>query len=149
MHPQDYSGEVLKNEIKSIAEAIEKAKTFSLRWVELYDTVYDITDEEYEEYLTSKEKEIRKSLFETCVTTRKTKYFYAFDVCKSLANQFRLRRIGLNDGRNYGSGQTIEHIMKVIDDMAIEKLLFVREKDGNKLVRTPNKTEQKEMKICF
>ena len=147
MHPQDYSGEVLKNEIKSIAEAIEKAKTFSLRWVELYDTVYDITDEEYEEYLKSKEKEIRKSLFETCVTTRKTKYFYAFDVCRSLANQFRLRRIGLNDGRNYGSGQTIEHIMKVIDDMAIEKLLFV--KDGNKLVRTPNKTEQKEMKICF
>lgn len=149
MHPQDYSGEVLKNEIKSVAEAIEKAKTFSLRWVELYDTIYDITDDEYEEYLQGRDKEIRKSLFETCVTTRKSKYFYAFDVCRSLANQFRLRRVGLNDGRNYGSGQTIEHIMKVIDDMAIEKLLFVREQDGNKLVRTPNKTEQKQLKICF
>lgn len=33
MHPQNYSGEVLKNEIKSVAEAIEKAETFSLRWV--------------------------------------------------------------------------------------------------------------------
>lgn len=149
MHPQDYSGEVLKNEIKSVAEAIEKAKTFSLRWVELYDTVYDITDYEYEEYLQGRDKEIRKSLFETCVTTRKSKYFYAFDVCRSLANQFRLRRVGLNDGRNDGSGQTINHIMKVIDDMAKENLLFIKEKDGYKLVRTPNKTEQKELKICF
>lgn len=149
MHPQNYSGEVLKSEIKSVAEVIERAKTFSLRWVELYDTVYDITDNEYEEYLKGRDKEIRKSLFETCATTRKSKYFYAFDICRSLANQFRLRRIGVNDGRNFGSGQTIEHIMKVIDDMAIEKLLFVREKDGNKLVRTPNKTEQKQLKICF
>ena len=149
MHPQNYSGEVLKNEIKSVAEAIEKAKTFSLRWVDLHETVYDITDDEYEEYLKSRDKEIRKSLFETCITTRKTKYFYAFDVCRSLANQFRLRRVGLNDGRNYGSGQTINHIMKVIDDMAKENLLFVKEKDGNKLVRTPNKTEQKQLKICL
>ena len=149
MHPQNYSGEVLKSEIKSVAEAIEKAKTFSLRWVELFDTVYDITDEEYETYLKGKDMEIRKALFETCVTTRKNKYFYAFDVSRGLANQFRLRRVGLNDGRNFGSGQTIQHIMNVIDDMGIERLLFVKEKDGNKLVRTPNKTEQKQLKICF
>lgn len=149
MHPQDYSGEVLKSEIKSVAEAIEKAKTFSLRWVELYDTVYDMTDEEYETYLKGKDEEIRKALFETCVTTRKNKYFYAFDICRGLANQFRLRRVGLNDGRNFGSGQTINHIMNVIDDMGIEGLLFVKEKDGNKLVRTPNKTERRRLKICF
>ena len=149
MHPQNYSGEVLKSEIKSVAEALEKAKTFSLRWVDLYDTVYDITDDEYEEYLKGKDKELRRCLFDMCGTTRKNKYFYAFDVCRCLADRFRLRRIGLNDGRNYGSGQTIEHIMKVIDEMAKENLLFVKEKDGQKLVRTPNKTEQKQMKICF
>lgn len=149
MHPQNYSGEVLKSEIKSVAEAIEKAKTFSCRWVELFDTVYDITDTEYEEYLKSKDTEIRRALFETCATKRKTNYYYAFDVCRALANQFRLRRIGLNDGRNYGSGQTITHIMEVMDDMGIEGLLFVKEKNGNKLVRTPNKTEQKQLKICF
>lgn len=82
MHPQNYSGEMLKSEIKSVAEALETAKTFSLRWVELYDTVYDITDDEYEEYLKSRDKEIHKSLFETCATTRKNKYFYASDICR-------------------------------------------------------------------
>lgn len=149
MHPQNYSGEVLKSEIKSVAEAIEKAKTFSLRWVDLFDTVYDITDEEYEAYLKGKDMEIRKALFETCATRRRTNYYYAFDVSRSLANQFRLRRVGLNDGRNYGNGQTITHIMSVIDNMGLEGLLIVREKNGNKLVRTPNKTEQKQLKVCF
>lgn len=147
MHPQDYSGEVLKSEIKSVAEAIDRAKTFSLRWVELLDTVYDITDDEYEEYLKGRDKEIRKSLFEVCATTRRNKYLYAFNICRGLANRFRLRRVGLNDGRNSGSGQTINHIMRVIDDMATENLLFVLEKNGSKMVRTPNKTEQKQLKI--
>lgn len=34
LHPQNFSGEVLKNDIKSIAEAIEKRDTFYLRFVE-------------------------------------------------------------------------------------------------------------------
>ena len=45
-HPMEFSGTVLKNNIKQIAEAIKNAKTFTLRWVDIYDTVYDITDKE-------------------------------------------------------------------------------------------------------
>lgn len=147
LHPQNFSGEVLKNDIKAIAEALQKRNTFYLRWVDLYDTVYDISDSEYEEYLCSKDGEIRKVLFENCGTTRTSKFYYAFDVCRSLANRFRLRRIGLNDGRNCGTGQTIKHIQKVMDDMISEGLLIETKKNGNQLVRTPNKTEQKKMKI--
>lgn len=147
LHPQNFSGEVLKNDIKSIAEALQKHNTFYLRWVDLYDTVYDISDSEYEEYLNRKNVEIRKSLFENCGTTRTNKFYYAFDVCHNLANRFRLRRIGLNDGRNSGTGQTVNHIQKIMDEMITEGLLIGAEKSGNKLVRTPNKTEQKKMKI--
>ena len=42
LHPQDFSGEVLKNEVKQIAETLEKRNTFYLRWVDLYETVYSI-----------------------------------------------------------------------------------------------------------
>lgn len=147
LHPQDFSGEVLKNDIKAIAEALQKHNTFYLRWVDLYDTVYDISDNEYEEYLNGKNEEIRKVLFENCGTTRTSKFYYAFDVCRNLANRFRLRRIGLNDGRNCGTGQTIKHIQKIMDEMITEGLLIGAEKNGNKMIRTPNKTEQKKMKI--
>lgn len=147
LHPQNFSGEVLKNEVKQIAEALRKHNTFYLRWVDLYETVYDISDSEYEEYLNSKEAEIRKTLFDNFTTTRTNKFYYVFDVCRSLADKFRLRRIGLNDGRNSGSGQTIEFIGKVINNMIEEGLLIGAENNGNKLIRSLNKAEQKKLKV--
>jgi hypothetical protein len=147
LHPQNFSGEVLKNEVKQIAEALQKHDTFYLRWIDLYDTVYDISDSEYEEYLNSKISEIRKALFDNFATTRTNKFYYVFDVCRSLADKFRLRRIGLNDGRNSGSGQTIEFIGKVIDKMIQEGLLIGSRNKEGKLVRSLNKTEQKKLKL--
>ncbi len=148
LHPQNFSGEVLKNNVKEIAEALKDNSTFKLRWVDLYETVYDISDQEYEEYLNTKNDEIRTILFEKCQTKRTNKFYYVFDVARDLASQFRLVRIGLNDGMNFGSGQTIEYICKIIEQMESEKyLVFAENEIGNKLVRSINKTEQKKMKL--
>ena len=147
LHLQNFSGEVLKNEVKQVAEALQKHDTFYLRWIDLYDTVYDISDSEYEEYLNSKEAEIRKTLFDDFTTTRTNKFYYVFDACRGLADKFRLRRIGLNDGRNSGSGQTIEFIEKVIDKMVQEGLLIGGGNKGGKLVRSLNKTERNKLKL--
>lgn len=89
-------------------------------------------------------------MFDSCHTTRTTKYYSAFDVCRYLAGMFRLNRLGLNDGRNYGGGQTINHIMKIIDEMANTGLLVIAKgKDDLKLVRSINKTEQKRLKLAL
>lgn len=147
MHPNNYSGEVLKNDIKVIAEAIRERKTFSLRWVDIYRTVYDLTDEEYAAYLNTRNDEIRDALFNVCSTNRRTHYRHAFSVCRVLAEKFRLSRIGENDGRYYGSGQTAEHIMNIIMEM-IDAGWLVSHKEGKTLyVRSINKTEQKEKKM--
>ena len=50
-HPQNISGVVLKNDVQKIAEAISNMKLSSIRWVDLYETVYVISDNEYQEYL--------------------------------------------------------------------------------------------------
>lgn len=113
--------------LKQIAEALEKHDTFYLRWVDLFETIYDISDADYTEYLSTRA--------------------YVYDVCINLANRFRLKRLDLNDGRNYGTGQTIEYIETIIDDMAVRGLLVLAERNGNKLVRGINKTEQKKLKI--
>ena len=149
-HPQDISGVILKNDVKKVAEAISKMKLSSIRWVDLYETVYVISDEEYEKYLSGRDEEIKKALFDSCHTTRTTKYYNAFAVCRDLAETFRLNRLGLNDGRNYGGGQTIDHIMKIIDEMANTGLLVIaRGKNSLKLDRSINKTEQKRLKITL
>jgi hypothetical protein len=88
------------------------------------------------------------TLFEKCQTARTNKFYYIFDVARSLADNYRLTRIGLNDGRNYGSGQTIEHIVKIIEQMITENyLVSFTDNNGNKLVRSINKTEQKKLKL--
>lgn len=146
-HPQDISGVVLKNDVRKIAKAINNMELSSIRWVDLYETVYVISDSEYEEYLNGKQAEIRKALFEKSSTTRTTKYCNVFDVARNIAGLVRLNRLGLNDGKNYCGGQTIDYILKMADKMIEEGYLkcFV---DGDiKYIRSLNKTEQKKMKL--
>lgn len=147
LHPQNFSGEVLKNEVKQIAKALEKHNTFYLRWVDLYETVYDMTDQEYEEILSQKNEDIKKSLLECSKTTRKSKYYYAFDVARGLANKFRLTRIGDNDGKNYGTEQTVNYILGVVQCLIDEGYLVSAVKNDTLLIRTINKTEQKQRKL--
>ena len=146
-HPQNISGVVLKNDVKMIAEAISNMKLSSIRWVDLYETVYVISDSEYQEYLDGRKDEIRKALFEKSATTRANKYCAAFDVARHIAEMVRLNRLGLNDGKNYGSGQTIEYILSVADEMIAEGYLKYFERDGIKYIRSLNKTEQKQSKL--
>lgn len=148
-HPQQISGIILKNDVKKVAEAISKMELSSIRWVDLHETVYVISDSEYEEYLNEKKDIIRRALFEKSSTTRTTKYYAAFDVARNIANMVRLNRLGHNDGKNYGSGQTIEYILKVADEMIKEGYLKYFEEKGSKYIRSLNKTEQKQSKLRF
>lgn len=147
-HPQNISGVILKNDVKKIAEAISKMEYSSIRWVDLYETVYVISDEEYETYLDSKQEEIRKALFEKSATTRTTKYYIAFDVARHIADKVRLNRLGIDDSKhNYTRGQTVNYILKVADKMIEEGYLKCFEDDGIKYIRSINKTEQKKLKF--
>lgn len=147
LHPQNFSGEILKNEVKQIAESLEKHNTFSIRWVDLYDTVCDITDDEYKKYLCTKDDEIRRILFQSCSTNRVNQYLYTFDVCRGIADKVSLRRLGLNDGRNSGGGQTLDYIQGVIEKMVDEGFLVAKKINENICVRSINKTEQKKLKL--
>ena len=146
-HPQSISGVILKNDVKRIAEAISKMELSSICWVDLYETVYVISNNEYEEYLNGKRDEIRKELFVKSATTRTTKYYNAFDIARSIADKFRLNRLGINDGKNYGGGQTIDYILNVADEMIEEGYLKFFERGGEKYIRSINKTEQKKAKL--
>jgi hypothetical protein len=146
-HPQEISGVVLKNNVKKIAETINKMELSSVDWVDLYETYYLISDEEYEKYLDGKKDEIRKLLFKECSTTRTSKYYAAFDVARYIAGVVRLHRVGLNDGANYGSGQTINYILNVAQEMIKEGYLKGYIKNNTRYVRSLNKTEQRKLKL--
>lgn len=147
LHPQNFSGEVLKNEVKTVAEALENNITFKLRWVDLYETVYDMSDEVYEELLSTKDEEIKKVILDKCRTTRTNKFLYPADVAYNIAALFRIKRVSTNDGKNGGVGQTTKHILTIIDSLVKEGYLVSAEVNGHMLIRTINKTEQKQRKL--
>lgn len=146
LHPQDFSGEVLKNEVKQIAEALENHETFKLRWVDIYKTVYDISDDEYNSYLDSRKEDIKKLLFERCKTNRTNQYKNVYDIDRSVAESVKLRRVGVKDDIN-NRGQTHKYIDGVIDGMVADGLLLQIEQNGSVYVRSLNKTEQKKLKV--
>lgn len=146
LHPQDFSGELLKNEIKQIAEALSGHDCFHVRWVDLYDTVYDISDADYTSYLETKQTEIRKHLFEQCGTKRVNQFYHLYDIKVSEANKYKLRRINKDEGYNHG-GQTLDFVQWIIDSMISEGLLIYAEDNGCQLIRSLNKTEQKKLKL--
>lgn len=68
----------------------------------------------------------------------------AIEISRSLAMKYRLKRLGINDGRNYGSGQTIDHIMRLMQKMSEDGLLVMASPTGEEMyVRSLNKTELK------
>ena len=148
LHPQEFSGEVLKNEVAAIAEALTGAKTFSLRWVDLYETVYDMTDEAYIAYLDGQRERIRTEILKSSVTTRRSKFYRDYDVACHVAAIVRLRRIGEDDGRHGGAGKTANYIIGVIEQLIAEGYLATAtSRNGSRLIRTINKAEQKQKKL--
>lgn len=148
MHPQTFSGEVLKNDVKRIAESLQNRDMFTLRWVDLRSTVYDITDDEYERYLDTKADEICTDLFTNFTTTRRTKFYRAFDVCKTLADKYRLKRINDKDGLYDGKGKTSEFILKVVNKMIEDNTIISAYFNDELYIRSLNKTEKKKMGVA-
>lgn len=150
MHPQEISGEVLKNDVRIIAENLAAGtKSFTLRWVDLYETSYILTDEEYEARLTAKDPEIRADILNAAKTNRRNHFKYTTEICQTLANRYRISRVGEDDGRHNGHGKTHTHILGLIRNLIDEGYLIEHKEPDNysTYIRTINKTEQKQKKL--
>ena len=142
MHPQQFSGEVLKNDIKEVAEALQSGTVFSLRWVDIHETVYDISNEEYKAYLEGKRKDICIDLYDNFGTTRRDKVFYTMDVIQTLIKRYGLPRIEKKTDRI-----AIDYIRHIIIDMAADGVIKIF-RDGD-LMRSLNKTEKRKKPLVL
>lgn len=70
-HPNSTSGVVRKSKVKTLAEAFSGCKTFQLEWVDVYEDVFDLSDEAYRKYLVCRKDAIRESLLKVFTTRRK------------------------------------------------------------------------------
>ncbi len=150
LHPQDFSGEVLKNEIKTVAEALEKNKSFCLRWVDLYKTVYEMTDEEYKLILEAKREEITRDLLEAGKTKRHYLYHDKGALVNNIAARFGIPRIDDINKLSYFRFMNpvlTDYIGNILHSLIEKGYMVSPNSPDDHLVRTINKTEQKKKKL--
>ena len=149
IHPQEISGTVRKNEVGETARLLAESRTFSLRWVDLYETVYDFTEEEYRTELAKQKEEIRTAILRAAQTRRRDLYYAADDLAEKMSMRFRKLRVGITDGCGYTTDRTAaEYVEAVMRELSEEGyLVTASDRTGRTLVRTINKTEQKQRKL--
>lgn len=148
LHPQDFSGELPKNEVGAVARALERNETFSLRWVDIYETVYDMPDEAYLAYLKSKSETIRAEILAASRTARRNQFRRDYEVACHVAFIVGFKRAGETDLSSGGAGKTANFITEMILQLIAEGYLVTsKARDGSRLIRTINKTEQRQRKL--
>ena len=143
LHPQDFSGVVKKNDIKKIAETLSQGETFSLEWVDLYESVYDMSDKDYLEYVKSRRGDIENHVFEIAKTKRRTYFYTISDVCTAVYRKIRLPRVA--DKNDLPTGPIREYVVSVIRGMVTDGWLVGAEVNNVFHIRSINKSEQKKL----
>lgn len=149
LHPQAFSGEVLKNEIVLIHAALQNGKTFNSRWTDVYEDLFDITKEEYLKMLESKQTEIEKDILEIYKTKRKNLYITdTWAPLQNVLNKYKVRRLGNRLGLSSGDID-YNFMINVLDKLIAQNKIVTADTKNGKGYRTINKTEQKELKIAI
>lgn len=137
IHPQQISGEVLKNRVKQIAERFCDCETFSLRWVNLHKTYYDMTDEEYETLLAAKDSKIRNVILEKAVTKRKNLFVSLERMIEAIYKPFFVCRVGeRNNDCGKDERSVKKHIEELVQQMVEENLLDSFSDERGMFIRT-------------
>ena len=140
LHPQDFSGVVMKNNVGTIATALSGGKTFSLERVDLYETVYDVTDDEYLQMLAAIEPEIRAKIYSTAHTPNKYSFVNESRLIASVCDSCAPHRVG----KEYRfCEQAFSHVTGIVNKMKAEG--YIETADGycedKPLIRSTNVTD--------
>lgn len=153
LHPQEITGVVPKKEVKTIAEALQNNKYFSIEWVDLYDEFYDIEDGEYKKYLDSKKNIIINKVLKYSKTTRTKLYYQSYAIARKVSEEVGIKRVcDIKDGFYRHDFYGTKYIGVIINELSDKGYLIKKVKEQLPdifidYIRTINKTEQKKLKL--
>jgi predicted transcriptional regulator len=107
LHPQNFSGVCENMERERLFESLKNASTFKCRVVDVYEEIYDMTDEQLAELLERKRDVITSDLLEEFTTKRRNLYITdigLFGVNGKIAKKHSVKRLAI-DGKKSSSGK--------------------------------------------
>ncbi len=139
LHPMNFSGVILEDEVSPIRELLAKVKTFQCYHIDLYEEYLDISDEEYLELLESKRDEISDVILKFCKAKHANIYLTG-PVAMDIAERAAPRRIGHNGTPNKAA---VQFVGGLINQMVQQGWLVTAETDQGLGIRTATESEQR------
>lgn len=121
LHPQSFSGVILEDNIQYIENLISHNSLFKFERTDIYEEVFDLTDEEYIDLLKGKQSEIEFDLLKTCQTKRSNLYITNdWAVLDKVLNKYRIKRLSHYVGVYSSSNPDIKWMGEVFDKLVAD-----------------------------
>jgi hypothetical protein len=117
LHPMDASGEVQEDLIPEVEKILSKGTTFKFRNTDVYETLLDMSDDEYQQYLESKRSYIEADILALFKTKRKNLFVTNTSaVIQKVKEKYRIQRIQEHIGRS-SCNLEWKYVGEVFEDM--------------------------------
>lgn len=94
LHPMDASGELQEDMVSEVEEILSKGKTFKHYHTDIYEILYDMSDEEYQSWLNERKENIEKDILEAFATKRKNLFITnTSGVIQNVKEKYHLPRV--------------------------------------------------------
>lgn len=147
LHPQSISGVVTIENITYIEQLLSTSTLFTFRNTDIYEDVFDITDEEYIDMLQSKRKEIEYEILKVYRTKRSNLYITTtWDTLQSVLEKFRIKRISHYIGVYSLSNVDFQYISEIFENLVNSKRIITAQCQSGTGYRT---VDYKDTKIIY
>ena len=149
LHPQSLSGVILEKNILYIENLLSNSDLFKFERVDIYEDIYDLSDNDYLELLKSNQSEIEKEILEAYKTKRKNLYITdTWNPLQNILKNYKVERLKKYMGIS-SSDIDYKFMNELFESLAIQNKIVSAECKNGLGYRTINKAEQKELKIVI
>jgi len=97
LHPMDFSGVCENAEIEAVQGFLAVGATFLLRGTDIYEEIFDMSDEELTEKLNRERRDIYAEIMTAYTTKRRNLYIAGTDPIESIGRRHSLKRLALGN----------------------------------------------------
>lgn len=132
LHPMEFSGIILAEEIPEIENALRDARSFHLRETRCFDRYEDMSDEAYAAHLDEHRKEMIQAIL-SAYTTKRRNLFVPGDISEQIGKRFRVLRLASEDE---SGDMAYDRVKQLVEEMIADGRLIAAQTRHGKGVRT-------------
>lgn len=147
LHPQELSGVVKEENIFYIEKLISNSDLFKFEKTDIYEDVFDLTDDEYIKILESKRSEIEKDLLEIYKTKRSNLYITNTVPLSRVLDKYRIKRLSQYIGVYSNNNIDWQYIEGMLKDLVNQKKIVTADTKHGMGYRTAKGKELKGLTV--